>query len=802
MEEVLKTKPIPKTILFALAILALQLPVVQAQSLPAPLPEETEQDCGLTLSGKVLDHDTREALIGATVYIPELDRATMSDEYGNYHFHQLCRAPYTLQVTYVGYEKESFSVRMSGSATRDLQLHADARMLRTVEVTGEHLREQAQTQQSLSGRELEQTRGLALAETLKGISGVTSLQTGPTISKPVIHGMHSNRVLLLNNGVRQEGQQWGAEHAPEIDPFVASEVKVIKGAAGVRYGADAIGGVVLVEPRALPTSPGITGDLHLLGSTNNRQLATSATVEGNFEKVPPLSWRLQGTLRKAGNAKTPDYYLENTGLKEQNFSAAVGYNKEAYGAELYYSHFSTDLGILRESHIGSVQDLLYAIERGRPSNAANAEFTYGIDRPYQHVQHDLLKAKGHWQLGEAGKLEFVYGWQRNLREEYEPRRGGGSLPALQLTLNTHTTEAVFNHKPLGNFFGSVGVSTIYQKNTYEYSDFLPYYTSMTAGVFATEQWKKDRLQLEAGIRYDYRYLQVKKYEEEAESKRTLIKPEYDFNNVSGTLGAMYDVGYHLTFGLSATSAWRAPGANELFSEGVHHSAATYEEGDPTLTSEQAYNLEFSVDYFSNPRLNGSLSLYHNYISNFIYLAPQPEPIVTVRGAFPAFKYTQADATFTGADLNLDYKIATGLVLESKTSLLYARNLDTDDYLIYMPSNRFDNSLRYEFAAADNGKLTNAYVSVGGVYVAEQKRVPEKAEQDFAPAPEAYFLLKAEAGTTVHFGNQPIEVGITGNNLLNTVYREYLNKLRYYADEPGRMLMLRVRVPLNFSNSKK
>ncbi len=779
----------------ALVLLSTQAPQLQAQSLPAPA--DAVQDCGLTVSGKVLDHDTREALVGATVYIPELDRATVSDAYGNYHFHQLCQGAYTLRVTYVGYDREEFPVKLSGSTSKNLALHSDAQTLHTVEVTGAHLKEQAQSQQTLEGRELEQTRGLALAETLKGIAGVTTLQTGPTISKPVIHGLHSNRVLLLNNGVRQEGQQWGSEHAPEIDPFVASEMRVIKGAAGVRYGADAIGGVVIVEPKPLRSVPGISGDLHLLGSTNNRQLATSAMLEGNFEKVPPLSWRLQGTLRKAGNARTPDYYLENTGLEEQNFSAALGYRKEKYGVELFFSQFNTKLGILKESHIGNVTDLLYAIERGRPSNADNAAFTYDIGRPYQDVQHNLLKAKGYWELGEAGKLEFVYGWQRNVREEYDVRRRSSSLPSLQLTLNTHTTEVVFQHKPLGRFSGSVGLNTIYQHNTYQYSDFLPYFTGTTFGAFAIERWQKGKLQLEAGLRYDYKHLLVKRLE----NNRDLQKPEFDFNNVSGTLGAMYDVGYHLTFGLSATSAWRAPGANELFSNGVHHSAATFEVGDPTLESEQAYNFELSADYYNNARLNGKLSLYHNYIHNFVYLAPQPEPVLTIRGAFPAFKYTQANATLTGADLSLDYTFTPKLKLESKTSLLYARNLDTDDDLIYMPANRFDNSLSYEFGQLGGGNsFYDTYISVGGVYVAEQERIPGGLEQDFAPAPGAYFLVNAEAGTTLQLGKQTIEVGITGKNLLNTVYREYLNKLRYYADEPGRMLMFRIRVPLDFTKS--
>ncbi|WP_161889395.1 TonB-dependent receptor [Pontibacter russatus] len=754
-----------------------------------------DQDCGLTLSGKVLDHDSRATLVGATVSIPQLHQASIADEYGNYHFHHLCQGTYTLQVTYVGYEPESYTFRLTASSVRDLQLHASPQTLNTVEVSGNRLQEQAQSSQTLTGQELEETRGLSLAGSLKGIPGVSTIQTGPTISKPVIHGMHSNRVLLLNNGVRQEGQQWGSEHAPEIDPFVATEMKVIKGAAGVRYGADAIGGVVLVEPKALPTSPGVGGEVNLLGSTNNRQLAASATVEGNSANIPPLSWRLQGTVKKAGNTRTPDYYLDNTGFGEQNFSGALGYRKEKFGGELFYSQFNTKLGILRASHIGNLTDLRYAIERGRPAGADTVGFTYDIGRPYQQVQHDLLKAKLYLQTGQAGRLEFIYGWQRNRREEYDLHNVNSGNPALYLNLNTHTTESIWEHNPLGNFSGSVGVSTTYQQNTYKYSAFLPYFTAITAGAFVIEKWRKDRLQLEAGLRYDYRQLRVMQFD----TSGTLQKPAFDFNNVSGTLGALYDVGYHLTFGLSATSAWRAPSVNELFSNGVHHSAATYEIGDPGLVSEQAYNFETSVNYFGNARLNGQLSLYYNVINHYIYLSSEPEPILTVRGAFPAFRYRQTDATFKGIDLSLQYNLLPNLILDSKASVVRARNTTAGDYLINIPADRFDNSLRYEFAQSGEGsRFSDAYISLGGTYMAEQTRVPTRTEEDFAPPPDAYFLLQAGAGATVHIGSQPVEFGVTGNNLLNSTYRDYLNRFRYFSDEAGRLLLFRIRVPLDFS----
>ncbi len=84
-------------------------------------------------------------------------------------------------------------------------------------------------QSELKGTALFQTSGQTLGEALKSVPGLNSIQTGPSISKPVIHGLHSNRVLILNNGVRQEGQQWGTEHAPEIDPFIANKITIIKG---------------------------------------------------------------------------------------------------------------------------------------------------------------------------------------------------------------------------------------------------------------------------------------------------------------------------------------------------------------------------------------------------------------------------------------------------------------------------------------------------------------------------------------------------------------------------------------------
>jgi len=783
-----------------LLFLAVNIQPLLAQDMPAAAgqPATTEaSDCGLTISGKVLDHDTREPLIGATIYIPQLDKATVADANGNYHFHALCQGSYTLKVTYIGYEVLTTNVRVTSSAVRDLPLHPDTKTLSTVEVTGTHIQTEAQPTQTLQGRQLEETRGLSLGESLKQLSGVSSLQTGPNVSKPVIHGLYGNRILIINNGVRHEAQQWGDEHAPEIDPLIADQMQVVKGAAGVRYGSDAIGGTVLVNPKPLPDSAGTRGQVGLIGSTNNRMGSVSARVEGRLKSLP-LSWRLYSSLKKAGSARTPDYYLKNTGFEEQNLMGALAYNKEKYGASVYYSKFHSKIGILSSAHIGNTTDLMNAIGRDVPEETGG--FSYDINRPYQEVTHDLLKAKGYYMTGDLGKLEFTYAYQQDARDEYDkdPPKNDSlaalNRPELALNLQTHTTELVWEHKPIANLTGSIGASTLWQDNTYDVGSryFIPFFRNFTAGVFAEEKWRIDNLQLEAGFRYDHKNMNIVKRERQS---NLLLKPQYTFQNFSGSFGGLYDLGYHFTVSGNASYASRAPGASELFSDGVHDGTASYEVGDPNLKSENNISTVANLNYHSSPRVTGEASVYLNNISNYIYLQPISPPILTVRGAFPAYYYKQADARFWGIDLKAQVNLTEKLAFDTKGSIVRATNTEDGSYFPNIPADRIDNELTYEFGNVGQG-FTGTYVSAGVLSIATQNRSSEQTDPYLAP-PTGYSLLHANLGTTLTLGKQKFNVSITGNNLLNTQYRDYQNRLRYFADETGRMLIFRVNVPLAF-----
>lgn len=752
--------------------------------------------CTYTLSGKVIDSHDKEALAFASIYIKENGMGVISDSLGNYVISGLCEGTYNIRCSHLGCEDVFSKVKIKGDTRYNFYPEHHAEELKAIRIIAKRAEEKStQAKSDLSERDLNETKGEPLGESLKRIAGVTSVQTGASVSKPVIHGLHSNRVLIVNNGVRQEGQQWGSEHGPEIDPFIANTLTVIKGANSVRYGSDAIAGVILVEPKALRDTAGIGGEVNLVGSTNNRQGVLSGIVEQNFEKIPALSWRLQGTLKQAGNVKTPDYYLKNTGLKEYNFSGAVGWDKQTYGMEAFYSQFNTTLGIFSGSHIGNLSDLENAFNRARPGE--EADFSYTIDRPYQHVEHELFKVKSFVNTGAIGTLNLVYARQYNVRYEYDKHKplkdalADLNLPELQYTITTHSADLIWEHKPVRSFRGSIGMSGITQGNTYSGRYFIPNYRNYSGGLFLIERWRKNKIELEAGIRYDYRWLQIFKYED-----HVIISPINKYDNFSGTAGAIYRFNEHLLLNCNIGTAWRAPAVSELYSNGLHHGAAAVEIGDSKLVAENALNTIATLSYTAK-KVDAEISLYHNSINNFIYLQPALPPSLTIRGAFPTFQYTQADATFTGIDASIDYRIIKAITLSSKASVLRAFNKSAGDYLVSMPSDRFENEITYNIK--DFKRVRKSYASVSVSTILKQSRVP--ANSDFAPPPEGYTLLNFNMGLTFYIGGQQVEGGLTINNVLNTVYREYLNRFRYYSDEMGRNILLRLRIPMNFEHKK-
>lgn len=751
------------------------------------------ESCNFTLSGKIIDEHDKSPLLFATVFIKELERGSVSDDKGNYTIDNLCKGDYTIIVSHLGCEPITETITITKSKKHNFYPEHHSEELRefTLKEDG-YKEEKTVARKELSVKELNQSRGKSLGESLKKITGVNALNTGSSISKPIIHGMHSDRVLILNNGIRQEGQQWGNEHAPEIDPYIANKLIVIKGAEGIRYGANAIAGVVLVEPKALRDSSGVNGELNLAGASNGQLGVSSAMLDGNIGKLKGLSWRLQGTLKRSGNVQTPDYYMKNTGLKEYNFSWALGFNKERYGVETFYSQFNTDIGIFSAAHIGNLTDLQRAIDAEEPLESA--DFTYNIDRPYQHIEHELFKVKAYLATGKVGKLHMVYARQYNLRQEFDKHQSRNdsiaalNLPELQFEITTHIGELIWKQNRNKAFNSQIGVSTINQANTIEGRDFIPAFSKFGMGAFFIEKWrsKNFKLEIEAGVRYDNIFQQVYKWNS---GQRAYNYHEFTYNNLSGSLGTIYKPNDKLAARVNFGMAWRPPNVSELFSDGLHHGSASVEYGDTNLVAEKSYNTILGVDYV-NKKLLIQVEGYYNQIDNFIYLKPTLPATLTIKGAFPTFNYTQVDAVLTGFDLKTTYQFVKSLSWTGKTSFLWALNKQGNEWLVGMPANRISNGLEYKLPNLK--KLSDIYVEVELETVLEQLNVPENS--DYLDPPKSYNLMNLGAGFTVPtFKEQKLIVNFEINNLLNTVYRDYLNRFRYYADEMGRNYSLKLKL---------
>ncbi len=744
------------------------------------------QPCTYSVSGIVQD-EQKQVIPGAVVRLVHGKSGDATDSTGHFHIPNVCAGKDTLVCEALGYKKSGITVNITGDKNLAIILQNGENQIKEVVINGERMQDlHTITQAELKGRELLQTRGESLGETLKELPGLNSIQTGPTLSKPVIHGLYSNRVLIINDGVRQEGQQWGSEHAPEIDPFVANKITVVKGAASVRYGSDAIGGVVLLSPDDLPTQKGITGNMYLIGASNGQMGAFSGMLQGAFDKkLKGLSWRVQGTVKDAGNFHTPRYYLTNSGLREGDFSASLGYKIKQMNFNVYYSLYSTEVGIFFGAESGNLQELQEKF--AMPTPGLPSYFSYAIGRPYQTVMHELLKASTSYEFQNKGKLELSFGRQNDIRQEYDElstsNPAAENSPQLRFQLITHTLDLIYTQQAKNGFSGSFGITGKTSGNTFEgVRSLIPNYRDYNGGAFAIERYNLGKFTFEAGLRYDYRWLRV--YERNPTSL-ALYNVTYQYSNATGTMGSTYHYNEHLSASLNAGSAWRAPSINEMYIYGEHFSDASFEVGDSTLKSERSINTGFSVNYTSD-KLRVVADMYYNNISNYIYDKPALKYRILPSGAFPEFDYTQTNVNIKGLDAAIQYDFLPRFTFQSKTTIVRGDNESIHDWLISMPCDRFENGFEYHLLKI--GKLKQPYLSLENVSVLKQTRVPPNS--DYVPPPSAYSLFNANAGFIVPMKKNTLSINFTVNNITNVAYRDYLDHFRYYADELGVNYILR------------
>jgi iron complex outermembrane receptor protein len=780
----------------------------RARLAPAPAAPAPPPPCG-TLAGRVIERGSAGPLPGATVRIGE--RVTVSDDAGAFELDEVCSAGGTLVVSAAGYRTARMPAPPSADDPLLLALDPEdiAQADDVVVEAPRPTRSGAEARAVIDGAALERLRGLSLTDALQTVPGVRALRgTAGGVGQPIIRGQTGRRNLVLYDGVRLQTQSWGLEHGPELDPYAAQRLTVIRGPGALEYGQDAVGGVANAEPAALRSAPGGDGEAQAIGASNGLRGALALRVDGASARARGLAWRVDGNVTRGRALQTPDYPLDNTGSRQWNAGGVLGWSAGPVELSLTYRHYDLLAGVCSCLRNSTPEDFAQAFELGVPINVELYRADYAVERAYQEVRHDLGLARARVATGEAGELVLTYAIQRNDRREYDVVRAGVTGPQYRFDLLGHEGSVVFAHTPVaignrgGRLEGQVGAQAWGQSHEFTSERTLvPSYGAVWGGPFAIERVLIDPVELSAAIRWDglWRRAELGERDFVGQTGSGRLDPErcdpsagggadctQTFGSVGGDLGVTVYPGHGARVALEAHTTGRPPAIDESYLNGGTPTFPVLGLGDANLGLERTYGGSLTAG-FELPWASTEVSGFVDRIDDYIYFRPVGLQD-TVRGTFQVFAFEPVDALFWGVEQTAAVEAWGGwLRLDGSWAIVRGAQRPSGDPLVFVPPDRA--GLGVSVHPPDRGRIRGLMAGISGDFIDRQRRFEE--DVDFVDPPPGYALLGASAGVGVALERGVLRFQLEGRNLTNARYRDYTSLLRYFADDPGWDLSLRI-----------
>ena len=618
--------------------------------------------------------------------------------------------------------------------------------------------------------------------------GVDQITTGSGISKPVIRGLGYNRVLVVNDGVRQEGQQWGDEHGIEIDGYDIGAVEIIRGPASLMYGSDAMAGVVIFRHNPFPQRGSYSAAVASEYNTGNGLWGITLSTAGNSRV---LAWEARYSDRHAHSYRNRyDGYVPGTQFMERSVAARLGLNRNWGHSHLSFSHYHSTPGIAEGERDPVTGDL----------EAEQSPKSYTPGLPFQKIYHTKVVSDNLVRLA-SGRLSAIVGFQQNRRKEFEE---SASEPGLSLRLNTVNYDARYVHTGIDGWEIAAGANGMGQASTNHGDEFLiPDYNLFDLGLFTTARFDIDDWHLTGGFRYDHRRLHSHRLIDDGDVRFDDFKRS--FNGFSCGIGASFCPFDWLTFRANIAHGWRAPSINELASNGVHEGTLHYEVGNQELSPEKSWQFDLGFD-LSSRYVAFSLSAFANLVNDYIF---NHRVEVTIDPEHPTYIYDAGDARLLGFEASLDVHPIHSLHLSNSFSYVNAQLLRqpaASRYLPLTPAPRLCSELKYEITHGEAHLFRNAYARVGMRWHLAQNHF--YAADDTETATPAYVLFDLGIGSDIRFGKRvTATLALTLENVFDKAYQSHLSRLKY-ADinpvtgrrgvfNPGRNLAIKLAIPLSF-----
>lgn len=774
----------------------------------------------ITFSGKITDAKTGEGLAGTSILFPDLKMGAYADNAGKFHFANVPAGHYLIEVSHIGYTSIIEHIDIDKNLEKDFALQPSVLENQGVIVTGvsnaTNIKKASTPITTLRRAELLQSSSTNIIDLLAKKPGISQLSTGPGISKPIIRGLGYNRVLVINEGARQEGQQWGDEHGIEIDELSVNRVEILKGPASLMYGSDAMAGVINLVTNVPVAEGTIRGNLLTNYQTNNDLFALNGNVAGNINGI---NWNIYGTTRSAGNYKNKyDGKVPGSSFNEKNYGGYIGVNKKWGFSHLVFSSFDQNVGLVEGDRDDATGRFILYRGTGIERIATNEDLDERKPLiPYQNIKHYKIISDNSFRMGKS-RLKLNAGFQNNQRKEFADPENENRAE-LFFDMNTVTYNAQFVFPEVKEWHVTIGANGMYQQSKNKAEELLiPEYNLFDIGGFVYVQRYFKKITLSGGARYDNRSIDSKEFFEGPDLKFEAFNRS--FSNFSGSVGVSYEPADYLTLKANVARGFRAPNIAELGSNGVHEGTFRYEYGNNDLKSETSLQFDGGVE-INYEHFNLAITCFYNSINNFIFYrklqsAFGGDSILNVDGEdFPAFRFDQNDARLSGLEVVLDIHPHPLDWLHFENSVSFVRGRFTEkvggtDNLPLIPAPKYYGELEANFKKA--GKtLRNFYINVGMETNFKQDK-PFFAFNTETITP-AYTLLNMGAGTDIinKNGKTILSVHLSGNNLTDAAYQNHLSRLKYAAENlvtgrvgvfnMGRNFSLKINIPLVFKEKK-
>lgn len=778
------------------------------------------------LKGTVVDENNKP-LIGATVFLHPVKISTITDGNGDFVIDNLSKGKYEVEISFVGYKTFIDIISLVGNKRYKFQLDVITLCLQEVVVTDNYAetrkKEESLNIEIVNDEYLKQNLGGSLMSSLERLPGVTTIDIGSGQSKPVIRGLGFNRVVVVENNIKHEAQQWGADHGLEIDQYAIDNIEIIKGPASLMYGSDAIGGIIDIKNRKLPAENSFGGTIDLSSKTNNDFLGTSISLNGR-KKWFFASVRV--TLLGYGDYKVPtdsvDIYsyraplyknhLRNTAGKEQNLHLSFGIIQEKFQSKFYLSSVNSKSGFFANAH---------GLEPRNVDTDLHDKSNRDIQYPYQTVNHVKIINTSLYRW-EKLKLEFDLGFQHNFRQEWSQYVQHGYMPATfpnTLNFNPDLERQFEKYVYSGNlkFLYPIsdktqlnfGVNSEHQNNQIDGRGFIiPVYRQYNLGGFVFAKHNlSDKSLVQAGIRYDYGNIITSEYMDWFPSplvENTDIIMQFlqrsenlnrSFSNVTWSVGYNYNPG-EWSYKVNIGKSFRMPIAKELAANGVNYHHFSYEVGNPDLSPEVSYQLDVGVEFASEKFAIGTTP-FLNYFSNYIYLNPTSEHDRLYGNGNQIYYYTQSKVFRYGGEIHAHYELLKSLQFGLIGEYVYSEQLSGEKKGFTLPfSPPPSGILNIKYHRQKIKFVEDAYLSIDYRITASQNNIVPPEETT-----DGYQIINLGLGGDIILEDQRINISMQVQNLLNT---KYFNHTSYYrlinVPEPGRNFIINILAP--FSGKKK